>query len=85
MEAPILTLLAGLVGVAGTFAAWHWNPKRRVYAALDEIYNELHGPGGIYEQRDVALQKDDNDTLTRTTSRTIELTNRKKALLDRIK
>ena len=77
----IVTLLTAIAGIVGTVLAWMLNPKRRLYAELDGIYNELEA---LYVKRDDALQANDSDTLTVVTDAIVRLCARKAVLLQRL-
>lgn len=77
----MLTIIASVLGIAGTLAAWFLNPRRRIYSELDAIYKEL---SVLYAKRDNALVKGDEDQLTLVTGRIVQLSDRKTALLQRL-
>jgi hypothetical protein len=77
----LTTIIASVLGIISTLAAWFLNPKRATYAELDSIYKELEN---AYSQRDVALAKNDSDTLTIITANIIQLSTRKTVLLQRL-
>jgi hypothetical protein len=81
MFTTILTGVVGLIGIVGTILAWNLNPKRRIYAELDSIYQELEK---CYDKRDKALVAGDSDTLTIVTADIIWLCKRKAVLLQRL-
>ena len=77
----MLTAITAALGIISTLLAWFLNPKRRLYAELDEIYKELEK---IYVRRDKALQSGDSDELTIVTSLIVSLVERKAILIKRL-
>lgn len=55
------TALAAIAGLATTILAYFINPGRRRTEELKKIFRELDQ---LYVKRDVALEKNDSDTLT---------------------
>lgn len=78
----ILSIIAGAVGILSTVLAWNLNPKRRIYAELDEIYHQLDE---LYKERDYALAHNESDALTVVTAAIVRLCNRKTVLLQRLR
>lgn len=76
----LTTIIAGVVGIVSTILAWVLNPKRRLYAELDDIYRQLDS---LYEKRDKALAENDSDTITVINFAIIKLRERKASLLQR--
>jgi hypothetical protein len=74
-------IISAVLGIAGTLLAWFLNPKRRMYAELDGIYQRLEE---LYRQRDKALVNKDSDTLTIVTNLIVNAMVRKNTLLKRI-
>ena len=81
MSAGVLTIIAGVVGIAGTLVAWFFNPRRRYQAELDRINGDL---SVFYLLRDRALNEDDTDTLTRVTADINGLQPRRNEILQRL-
>lgn len=77
----MLTIITGVLGIAGTLIAWFLNPKRLLYAELDSVYKQLED---LYVKRDDALATNNNDELTSITSNIIRLSVRKNTLLQRV-
>lgn len=78
----MFTLISSVLGIIATIVAWNLNPRRRVYAELDEIYKELEK---LYVRRDKALQTNNSDELTIVTDLIISLCSRKAVLLQRLR
>lgn len=70
--------IAAGVGLLTTILAWWINPGRRKTEELNRIFEALDD---LYRRRDIALEKNDTDTLTVILDRIIELRNRKARLL----
>jgi hypothetical protein len=81
MNSAWLAIIAGLVGIAVTLAAWFFNPKRRYQQELDHINSDL---AVFYQLRDRALDEDDTDTLTRVTADINGLQSRRNEVLQRL-
>jgi hypothetical protein len=77
----MLAAITGIIGIISTLLAWFLNPRRRLYAELDQIYKELEG---WYVKRDKALIAHDDDTLTICNAAIIGLSSRKGILLQRL-
>jgi hypothetical protein len=77
----MIALITGIVGIVATILAWNLNPKRKIYAELDEIQRQLEA---WYEKRDKALVDNDSDTLTVATAAIVKLRSRKADLLQRL-
>jgi hypothetical protein len=84
MFTTILTGVVGLIGIAGTILAWNLNPKRKVYAELDSIYQELYKNGGLYERRDKALASNNSDELSIVNELILRVCARQAVLLKRL-
>lgn len=81
----MLAIIAALLGIAGTFIGWRFNPNRPklvIYAELDSIYHQLEK---VNAQRDWALEHNDSDMLTVTKSEFTRLCQRKAILLQRLR
>ena len=74
-------IIASVLGIISTLVAWNLNPRRRLYAELDNIYRQLEE---LYAKRDKALADNDSDILTVVTSTIIKLCQRKAVLLQRV-
>jgi len=72
------TAIAAIAGLVTTLAAYFLNPGRRKTIELNAIFKELDE---LYRRRDVALEKNDTDTLSIVTARIIFLRDRKNNLL----
>jgi len=81
MNPDWLAIIVGIVGIAGTLTAWFFNPRRKIYAELDQITERL---GRLYEIRDKALHENDNDTLTAVTFDIGVLQSRRAEILQRL-
>ena len=78
----MFAIIAGVAGIISTILAWNLNPKRKLYAELDDIYKKLDR---LYEERDAALVARDSDTLSRVTADIIRLSARRRDLFQRLK
>jgi len=76
----MFTLIASVLGIIGTILAWNLNPRRKLYAELDDIYRQLEN---LYVLRDKALKNNDSDLLTVATGSIVELCQRKAVLFQR--
>ena len=66
----ILSIVAGLVGIAGTILAYRLNPKQKLYDQLDRLKKRV----SIAEkERDIALSKNDSDRLSIAVNQLVEL------------
>ena len=74
----MIALITAGIGLATTILAWFLNPGRRKTEELNRIFEALDD---LYRRRDIALEKNDNDTLAVILDRIIELRNRKARLL----
>jgi hypothetical protein len=72
------TAIAALAGLATTLFAYFINPSRRKTEELNNIFKELEI---LYVKRDVALEKNDFDTISYVTARIIVLRGKKDNLL----
>lgn len=72
------TAIAAGIGLLTTILAWWINPGRRKTEELNRIFEALDD---LYRRRDIALEKNDTDTLAVILDRIIELRNRKARLL----
>lgn len=77
-----LSLAIGIVGIASTFFAWKFNPRRAMYSELDGIYRKLEI---LYAQRDEALVNNDTDNLTLVVASITKLLFRKSEIFQRIR
>ena len=77
----MLTIISSVLGIVATILAWNLNPRRRLYAELDDIYKKLNA---LYKRRDDALASNDNDALAIVTSEFLLLASRKNDLLKRL-
>lgn len=77
----MIALITGVVGIIATILAWNLNPKRKIYAEIDEIYRELEV---LYTKRDNALANNDSDGLSIVTMHIVRLCTRKADLLKRL-
>ena len=77
----IVALITGVIGVISTLLAWFLNPRRQLYAELDQVYKQLEE---CYVKRDKALATNDSDGLTLVTADIVRLCNRKTSLLQRL-
>lgn len=78
----MFTIIAGVLGIAGTLIAYFLNPKQAIYRELDAIYHQLEG---LYVKRDQALENNDTNTLTLVTASIVQLSARKNTLFQRLK
>ncbi len=76
----LTTIIAGVVGIISTILAWSLNPKRKLYAEIDDIFRQLDS---LYEKRDKALADNDSDILTVINAAILKLRDRKAVLLQR--
>lgn len=72
------TAIAAIAGLATTLLAYFLNPGRRKTEELNKIFKELDE---LYIKRDIALEKNDSDTLTIVLHRINVLRLRKARLL----
>lgn len=72
------TAIAAIAGLATTLLAYFLNPGRKKAKELDRIFRELDQ---LYTKRDIALEKNDTNTLSSVTARIIFLRDRKDSLL----
>lgn len=72
------TAIAAIAGLATTLLAYFLNPGRKKAKELDRIFRELDQ---LYTKRDIALEKNDTNTLSAVTARIIFLRDRKDHLL----
>lgn len=72
------TAIAAVIGLITTLVAYFINPERRRTEDLNRIFSALDD---LYRRRDVALEKNDTDTLAVILDRIIELRRRKDRLL----
>lgn len=72
------TAIAALTGLVTTLVAYFINPERRKTEELRKIFSALDD---LYKRRDIALEKNDTDTLAVVLDRIIELLRRKDSLL----
>lgn len=70
--------IAAGIGLITTILAYFINPGRRKTEELNKIFKELDQ---LYIKRDIALEKNDSDTLTIVTDRILVLRFRKDSLL----
>lgn len=76
----MIALIAVALGIISTILAWRFNPRRALYAELDNIYKDLEVQ---YAHRDKALADHNSDVLTMATTNIIRLSNRKAVILQR--
>lgn len=72
------TAIAAIAGLVTTLVAYFINPGRRKTEKLNRIFKVLED---LYRRRDVALEKNDTDTLAVILDRIIELRREKDSLL----
>lgn len=72
------TAIAAIIGLTTTLFAYFINPSRKKTEELNNIFKELEI---LYVKRDVALEKNDFDTLSYVTARIIVLRGKKDSLL----
>lgn len=77
----LLTILGGLIGIAGTVIAHKLDPKQQLYSKLDALAKKKVD---LERQRDEALKTHDNDALTVAGNELIKLHNDQAALLQRL-
>jgi hypothetical protein len=77
----MLAAITAALGIIATLCAWFLNPKRRLYAELEQIYKDLEV---LYAKRDKALANNDSDTLTVVTADIIKLCARKTRILQQL-
>ena len=77
----MLALITGIVGLLATLAAWFLNPRRVLYAEIDQVYKDLEAD---YVKRDKALAENDSANLTIITADIIRLAMLKEKLLKRL-
>jgi hypothetical protein len=76
----MIALITGVVGIISTLLAWNLNPRRKLYAELDNIYAQLEK---LYVKRDKALASGDASALVIVVADIIKLRDRKAVLLQR--
>lgn len=72
------TAIAAGIGLITTLVAYFINPERRKTEELNKIFKELDD---LYVVRDIALEKNDQDSLTIAMSKILKLKSRKTALM----
>lgn len=72
------TAIAAIAGLITTIFAYFINPARRKTERLNKIFSVLDD---LYRRRDIALEKNDTDTLAVILDRIIELRREKDSLL----
>jgi hypothetical protein len=77
----MITLITGVIGIVATLLAWFLNPRRQLYAQIDQVYKDLEAD---YVKRDIALAANDSDTLTIVTFDILRLCTLKTRLLQRL-
>jgi len=77
----ILTIIATALGIISTIVAWKLNPRRVIYAELDNIYKQLEV---CYAKRDKALSDGDNNSLSVAVNDICRLRSRKSTLSKRL-
>lgn len=82
MTTAIITGIVTLLGIISTIVAFRFNPRQRLYDDIDKIFIE---EDKLRHERDVALKKNDSDTLTSTLALLIALRQRKLELMRRLK
>lgn len=76
-----ITIAVSVLGIASTLTAYFFNPKRKIYLELDNIYKSLDK---LYGDRDKALAANDSEALTIADNNIITLSSRKQVLLKRL-
>lgn len=76
----ILTIISAALGIISTITAWKLNPRRVLYAELDNIYKDLEE---WYAKRNQALANHNSDDVTITLYHIKQLSNRKTVLFQR--
>lgn len=82
LTAALIAGIPTILGIIATIVAWNLNPKRKIYALLDNVYNDIDD---LEKLRDQALAQNDIDRLTVVTSGLISLRNKKSELKERLK
>jgi len=77
----MIALITGVVGIVATLLAWFLNPRRQLYAKIDDVYKQLEE---CYVKRDKALATNDSDSLTLVTADIIRLCTLKTSLFQRL-
>lgn len=82
LTAALIAGIPTILGILATVVAWNLNPKRKIYALLDNVYNDIDD---LEKLRDQALAQNDIDRLTVVTSGLIALRKKKSELKERLK